>query len=46
MINNLVDARGPDARCHYAPRGQRSVGPTGAMVVCTARPTSRTLIAT
>ena len=33
MINNPADAEALMRACHYAPRGQRSVGPTRAMMV-------------
>jgi 4-hydroxy-2-oxoheptanedioate aldolase len=33
MINNPDDAEALVRACHYAPRGQRSVGPTRAMMV-------------
>jgi 4-hydroxy-2-oxoheptanedioate aldolase len=33
MINNPADAEALVRTCHYAPRGQRSVGPTRAMMV-------------
>ena len=33
MVNNPADAEALIRACHYAPRGQRSVGPTRAMMV-------------
>ena len=33
MVNNPADAEALVRACHYAPRGQRSVGPTRAMMV-------------
>ncbi len=33
MVNNPADAEALVRACHYAPRGQRSVGPTRAMMI-------------